>query len=280
MKVIISHDVDHITAWEHWKDFLLPKFVVRNCIELSLGHISLAEFAGRVQNTAKNKWHNIEDLMNFDNKNDVPSTFFVAVANGRGLSYPMTAAKYWIERISEAGFDVGVHGIGYEDFGDIKAEFERFSQASRSKMPGIRIHYLMNNDNTLELLSKAGYCFDSTVFELKNPYLAGDMWEFPLHIMDGFVLSKGRPWQNQDLRQSKETSRRITDEAFNKGISYLTVLFHDRYFHKSFKTWKDWYEWFIDYLKGEKFEFISYAQAIRELERFNSSSGSMTIEDA
>ena len=41
MKVIISHDIDHITAREHLTDTIIPKFIIRNKIELLTGKIRL-----------------------------------------------------------------------------------------------------------------------------------------------------------------------------------------------------------------------------------------------
>ena len=28
MKVIVSHDIDHVTVWEHYNDMIVPKFVI------------------------------------------------------------------------------------------------------------------------------------------------------------------------------------------------------------------------------------------------------------
>lgn len=55
------------------------------------------------------------------------------------------------------------------------------------------------------------------------------------------------------------------EEALSKNINYLTILFHDRYFNDAFKTWKDWYVWVINYLKGNRFMFINYRDAIKEM---------------
>ena len=48
IKVIISHDVDHITAWEHSKDLIIPKFVARMFVEHGLGYISRCEVKSRL----------------------------------------------------------------------------------------------------------------------------------------------------------------------------------------------------------------------------------------
>ena len=129
------------------------------------------------------------------------------------------------------------------------------------------MHYLRNNENTLEYLNNTGYVFDSTICKFQNPYKVGNLWEFPLHIMDGYLFHRNSCWQNQNLQQIKDETKRIVDKSYKKGIKYFTILFHDRYFNNSFKSWKDWYIWVISYLKNNGFEFINYKEAIRELER-------------
>ena len=53
MKVIISHDVDHITVSEHKRDLVIPKFLVRNIIELTIGTITSKEFFLRLQSNCQ-----------------------------------------------------------------------------------------------------------------------------------------------------------------------------------------------------------------------------------
>lgn len=266
MKAIISHDVDHITVWEHNKDLIIPKFLLRSAVELVNKSISVKEYLSRLKDILSNKWQNLEELMIFDKENEVNSTFFIGVYNGLGLAYSLENAQYWINNILKKGFDVGVHGIAYNNFYDMKKEYEVFKHISGQERIGIRMHYLRIDKNTLELLSKVGYYFDSTVYELCNPFKIGNLWEFPLCIMDGYVINKNSRWQNQNLKQVKDNTKKIMEEAFNKNLEYVTILFHDRYFSDSFWTWKEWYIWLIDYLKRNKIKFISFKDAIGELE--------------
>lgn len=267
MKIIISHDVDSITAWEHKKDLAIPKFIVRNFIELVIGKTDFSEYFLRFKELAKNRLQNLEELMTFDIKNKVPSTFFVGVNNGLGLAYSLRTAEYWIKKIAERGFDVGVHGIEFNNLERIRSEYEIFEKLSDLENFGIRMHYLRNSSDTLKFLNEAGYIFDSSLYKLENPYKVGDLWEFPLHVMDTYLFDKNSRWQDQTLEQVKETTRVKIDRAYSSGIKYFTVLFHDRYFSNSFKSWKDWYVWIVDHLKSSGFEFTSYRESIRELEK-------------
>ena len=128
MKIIISHDVDHITVWEHRRDLIIPKFLTRNVIELTSGAISGKECCLRFINLYKNKWHNIEELIDFDGKEYISSTFFIAVDNALGLHYSLKDAEFWIKKILQNKFDVGLHGIAFDDFKDIKNEYNIFKK--------------------------------------------------------------------------------------------------------------------------------------------------------
>jgi len=266
MKIIISHDVDHITVLEHNRDLIIPKFIVRSFIELGLGYISISEMVKKFSECLKNKWQNIEELMKFDKENNVPSTFFVGVSKGKGLCYSLENAEYWIKKIVEQGFDVGVHGIAYDNYELIKTEFDTFKKISDLKTFGIRMHYLRHNEYTLDFLNKTGYLFDSSIYELKNPYKVGSLWEFPLHIMDSYLFNKNAKWQNQKLSEAQESTKRIIDEGMKRNINYFTILFHDRNFSNSSQSLRHWYIWLLEYIKTNKFELISYQDAIKELE--------------
>jgi len=266
MKAIVSHDVDHITIWEHNKDLIVLKFLARSSIELINKSISIKEYLLRLKDILNNKWQNVEELMTFDKENGVNSTFFVGVSNGLGLSYSLKNAQYVIKNILKEGFDVGVHGISYNNLDDMKKEYEVFKQISGEEKIGIRMHYLRSDKITLELLSKIGYYFDSTLYELDNPFKIGKLWEFPLCMMDGYVINKNSRWQNQNLEQVIDTTKKMVEEAFKKNLKYFNILFHDRYFSDSFWTWKGWYIWLIQYLKQNKIKFITFKKAIEEME--------------
>ncbi|OFX58060.1 MAG: hypothetical protein A2046_15635 [Bacteroidetes bacterium GWA2_30_7] len=261
MKIIVSHDIDHLTIDEHWKDLVIPKFIIRMHIELILGKISLKEFILRIKYLFINQWQNLNEIMEFDKSENIPSTFFIGVNNGVGLSYSLNNAEKWIKQILNNGFDCGVHGISYQNYEEIKKEFDTFQKLSNLNEFGIRMHYLRNDKETLNNLSKAGYIFDSTDYKLQNPYFINNMIEFPLHIMEGYEIESDKRWQNNNLEQAKQSTIQKINTAKENNIEYLTILFHDRYFNNSFNTWKEWYKWVIKYCKEQNFEFINYRQA-------------------
>lgn len=266
MKIIISHDVDHITAWEDIKDFILFKFIIRCFIDFFSRRANLAEMKSRFIYIIRNKCQTLEELMEFDRRNGIPSVFFFAVNNGMKLHYSLENSRYWTKKVMDGGFDVGVHGIEFDNIEGIRKEYETFKQVSGLGSFGMRMHYLRCSEKTVEYLSKAGYLFDSTVYKLENPYKVDGLWEFPLHIMDAYVFHKGRhKLVMQTLEQAKNETKKIIQTALERGIKYLTILHHDMAFY-DIKSWKKWYIWTVNYLKENGFHFISYREAIHELE--------------
>ncbi len=265
MKVIISHDIDHISATEHLSDAIIPKFIIRNKIELLIGKITFKEFNLRLKNIFKNKWNNILEMIDYNEKNDIPGTFFIGVNNGVGLNYSLDLSEKWIVKILERGVDCGVHGIAYDNFDDVKKEYDTFKELSRLNEFGIRMHYLRNDDKTFLNLANAGYIFDSTDYGIKKHYKINNMHEFPLHIMEGYELEAGKKWQSRTTKQAVETAIVKIKQAECDGIECLTILFHDRYFDDSFLSWKNWYKEITSYCKAQGYEFVNYKQAIKQI---------------
>lgn len=267
MKVIISHDIDHMTVWEHLpKDLILPKFIVRSNIELLKGKIQLAEYFNRHTDFIANKWQGIKEVMDFNDSVGIKSTFFIGVNNGVGLSYPLKHVRKWVPTIQQRGFEIGVHGINFQSYDAIKYEYDLFKEIVGNENFGIRMHYLRKNETTFKNIEKVGYQYDATEQGFKNPFKIGDMWEFPLQIMDGWIINGKNRYQTRTLEEAKKTTLEEIEKAKDAKLNYLSILFHDRYMSKSFKTWKNWYVWLIQYLIQEGFEFVVHEQAINELE--------------
>jgi len=266
MKVIVSHDIDHLTASEHLRDLIVPKHIVRSLIELGLGYATVAEMGNRLEDILENRLHNLEALLKFDKAERVPSTYFVAVSKGKGLAYGLDHASWWIRVIKEQGFDIGVHGISFDKSDEMKREWTMFKELSGMSDFGIRMHYLRGSESILQNLSKIGYAYDSSVSDRVDPYKVENMWEFPLHIMDGRIFCFRRRWQDQKLSDAKDSTRRALDYLSSQGISFCTVCFHDMHFSDSFKDWKDWYVWLIRYLKDNNEGLVSFDEAIGILE--------------
>lgn len=269
MKVIISHDIDHLSVKEHFRDLLIPKFVVRSAIELLTKSISLKEFRRRSFDLLQNKWQNLNEIIEFDKKNGIPSTFFIGMSNGLGLSYQQSSGKFWSNLILLNGFDLGLHGIAFNDFEDMLKEYNDFKKITGLDNFGIRMHYLRRDENTIELIDKVGYCYDSGYFGFEPPVKEGKVWEFPLQIMDTYEFHAGRSWQSLSLSEVKKSTDNKIRLAEQHNLPYLNILMHDFYFSEAFSSFKDWYIWLIDRLKNGGYSFISFKEAIIELENIH-----------
>lgn len=265
MKVIISHDVDHLKPSEHLKSNFIIKFVMRNLIEKKTGNITISEFFTRLKSIYRNKWQNLNELISYDSVNNIPSTFFIGVSQGRYLEYKFDKADEWIKIIRDNTFSVGVHGIAYDNLEEIKNEYQKFKNLNIGEF-GIRIHYLKQAYNTLQYLEETGYKYDSSTIAFCSPYKCESMWEFPLQIMDSYIFCKKNLWQDRSLDDAKNYTLGILEQCIQSDLKYINVLFHDFYFSEAFSAWQNWYMWLIQYLKLSGFEFIDYAHALSELE--------------
>lgn len=267
MKIIISHDVDHLYATDHiFKDLILEKLWIRSFLQLCKGKISFKSFLYRLTILFHNRMHRVDELMEFDREHGIPSVFFFGMNNGLGMSYSQGRAAPVIQRVLKNDFDVGVHGIDYLSENKIKKEHDDFRNISGIHMFGIRNHYLRFDHSTFSKMSEVGYLFDSTWFnkketELRAPYKVGNMWEFPLHVMDASIYKYGK------FSESVETTKNVILQAEKMGMPYCTILFHDTSFDDHYNPQvKQWYQEIIQFCEEKQYGFISYRDAIKELE--------------
>lgn len=231
MNVIVSHDIDHLTASEHYfRDLIVPKHLVRTKLEFLDGKISFAEVCNRYMELLRNKFHNLAELKAFNDAMGIPNTFFIGVRNGSGLSYPLHKAVLAATKLMENNCKVYLHGIHYETTALILQEKELFEKHLRTDAKGIRMHYIRKDEDTLSRFAEAGFLFDSTMHEFRDPYKVGGLWEFPFQIMDGWVIEAGKRRQSKTLEEAKDETKRIIEKAQQMNLQYLGIDFHDRYF--------------------------------------------------
>lgn len=267
MKIIISHDIDHITASEHLSDLFLVKYSVRNILELFSGIIPLSEYLERGADIFKNRFCHSLELVEFERHMKVPSCFFIAVRKGLGLSYNNEQSVRIANQLVSLGIPVGIHGMESDNYMKILQERDLFTKLTSIPPGGIRMHYLRTSSNTFQLLERAGYKFDSSVLSLENPYKIGNLWEFPVHLMDSSVFYCGSKYQKKSFKEVQEITRKTINKACERNIRYFNIVTHDFYFSDSFQKWKQWYIWLIDLLMERGFEFCLYEAAIEDLNR-------------
>ena len=129
MKVIISHDVDHLYTGEHWrKDLILEKFLVRSFLQLCKREISFKVMWTRIKSVFKKRYCRIPEMLEYDSQHGIPSSFFFGMGNILGMSYSPKQAKPWVKYVVDHGFDAGVHAAVIDDFETMKKEFRLFKE--------------------------------------------------------------------------------------------------------------------------------------------------------
>jgi len=265
MKVIISHDVDHLHWSDHLADLFYPKLWVRETLRFLRRRISAKEWALRMMIPFHRDLHHLGELMRFDRENGIPSTFFFGMEKGLGMSYGRKQALRAIRRVQAEGFATGVHGIASDDAIGIQAEYDAYQALTGCAPRGIRMHYVRYADSMLQTLSDVGYAFDSSIFHKKAgccviaPYRVGGMWEFPLTIMDTYL-----PYHTQKI---KETTLEILKRADEQKLGYCTILLHDTNFCAAYPVYKEWYRWLVGYCRQAGFGFTDFEEAIKELNK-------------
>ena len=266
MKIIVSHDVDHLYPSDHiLKDLIFPKLWIRSLLQLLKGQISFFTFCSRVWSVFDKRLNRIPEIIAYDKEMGVHSTFFFGMANILGMSYSKKKAEKWIHYVQHKQMAVGVHGVEIFEIERMKQEFEAFKDITGLNSYGIRTHYVRYDDMTFDKMAQVGYLFDTSEFnkmniELKAPYKIGKMWEFPLHIMDGYIMRNG-------IDKAKQNTLKALEEAEKQGLGYFTFLFHDYMFNaRTYPDYKQFYMWFIEHCKAN-YDFVSYNAAIKELEQ-------------
>lgn len=262
MKIIISHDIDHVSIHDHWlKEVFIPKWILKTIICVIGGRLSLSVGLKRLALVFGGRQHRVPEVMQVDRRFGIPSTFFVGMRTGLGMSYSLSAASQMVKRIQSEGFAVGVHGVAYDDARLIGEEYARFEAiVGRGNRFGVRNHYLRRGAQTPGLQKVAGYSFDSTEYGLKPPYDDGGLIEFPVCLMDSYILRDCR----NDLEEVKRKTLAALAEGERLGLPYFTIIFHDVYFSELFPDHQAWYRWLVQYVR-DHYELTDFAQAVQEL---------------
>jgi len=261
VKIIVSHDVDHLFWSEHlFKDLYIPKLWLRSFKLMLTGVIDAKTFAARINFWSDNRINRLKELMEYERSMNIPATYFFVMRPGLGVSYSAEKATPFIEEVLKNGFSAGVHGMSYNDPNAMREEFDTFKKISRLNAFGVRMHYLRNDADTIKYLSQTGYSFDSTDYKIEAPYLINRMFEFPIAVMDAYAV---RP-HHKKMDIAKAYTLERLDLAEKNNVSYFTINFHDLVFDPAYALYKDWFTWLIDLCKERGYFFINFENAIKE----------------
>jgi hypothetical protein len=122
VKIIVSHDVDHL----FWSEHLFRDLYIKT-------------FAARINFWSDKRINRLDELMAYERSMNIPATYFFVMRRGLGVAYHVSKAKPVIEKVSVNGFNVGVHGMAYNDLKTMREEFDEFKKISGLDKFGVRI---------------------------------------------------------------------------------------------------------------------------------------------
>lgn len=201
-----------------WVDLFIPKWMVKTVIFMMTGRLPLRVGIRRLLLVFRGRFNGLGEVMAVDRELGIPSTFFVGMRNGLGMSYSRT----WPRRPS-GGFRGKASPWAFTAWRSPTArlmgeEYARFTAIVGAEQPfGVRNHYLRRCSQTPLLQKAVGYLYDSSEYGLKPPYEAHGMIEFPVCLMDSYVLGEGR----NDLEDVKRKTLAAFAEAGAAGLDVL-----------------------------------------------------------
>jgi len=261
--VCLTHDIDFAGIRHHRLDHTMWGFLFRSTIgaarNLVRGRLSMSQllqswraavslplvYAG----WAKDFWEPFGWYLRVEE--NLPATYFVIPfkrrpgdkvaaphASRRGAAYELSDLAPWTARLLEEGCELGVHGIdAWHSVEKGRDELARVAAVSGHSRIGVRMHWLVRDENTFRALEEAGFTYDSTVgynetigyrsgtTQVFRPSGARVLLELPLHIQDGALFFPHK----LDLSESDAWKRcgDLLGHARTFG-GVLTVLWHDR----------------------------------------------------
>jgi peptidoglycan/xylan/chitin deacetylase (PgdA/CDA1 family) len=195
----------------------------------------------------QNPFWNFKEIMELEAKYNAKSSFYFLTLDPGEIDcrYMIENIKDELSTISDNGWEVGLHGghESYNNLEDLKKKKQRLEKILGKEVIGYRNHFLrFKVPDTWELLSKAGFKYDSTfgyadcagfrngMCHPFKPFNVNtgkqiDILEIPLTIMDCTLL---RDYMRLDFKKAWELTKQLIDtvEQYN-GV--ITILWHNTY---------------------------------------------------
>ncbi len=267
--LFLSHDVDQIHDREFWKILADFNHVRKTFLNGEQGRLPLA--LPRIRRSFLRPNPAIlgfEAVLEIEAHHGFRSTFFLLHDRywaRNGARYRLTDAELLgiVERVLDAGCEIGVHG-GYYSFNDAsayRASAEIIGETFGVEPVGIRNHLLrFSGSVTWQAQAEAGFSYDATYGHRDQlgppkmhhePFWAKDdesrrldLIELPLTVMDTTVF--------RYLGLAGEAATRAvadaTDHVASRG-GLVTLLWHNNYFNEpEFEDWQQTYVAILDHL--------------------------------
>ena len=294
--VCLTHDIDFIGIRKHKFDHTMFGFLYRSTFggvrNLLRGRITVSRLletwcaAASIPfvylGWAKDFWDPFEWYSKAEK--DLPATYFLipfkhcsgehvpgSHPSRRGTAYDVGDLKDWAAGIRKESCELGVHGLdAWHSVQKGRAELARVGKLTGQSGTGIRMHWLLQDANTVGVLEAAGFDYDSTAgynetvgyrngtTQVFRPIGVRTLLELPMHIQDGALFYP----QRLDLSEPEAQTRcqSLIDNAIQFG-GVLTLLWHDRS-HGPERFWGDFYLRLLEKLKSLNPWFGTARQAV------------------
>jgi hypothetical protein len=294
--VSLTHDIDFIGIRDHKFDHTMWGFLYRSTVgalrDYARGRVSFDRLVKIWRAAAslplvflgwlKDFWIPFDWFLQVEK--NLPATYFLipfknrAGANVSGTHAARRATKYdvtdlgeWTKRLEHEGCELGLHGIDAWHSVELgRVESERISSVTKESAVGIRMHWLLRDENTYHVLDETGFAYDSTdgynetigyragTTQVFRPLGTRRLLELPMHIQDGALFYSNR----LDLSEPEAWERcgGIIDDAGRFG-GVLTCLWHDRS-HGPERFWGDFYARLVGKLRTMNVWFGSAGQVV------------------
>jgi hypothetical protein len=317
--VCLTHDIDFVGIRRHKFDHTMWGFLYRSTvgavIGLLRGRLSLARLVDCwkaafslpfVQlGLAPDFWMLFDWYMKVE-KGLSPTYFFIPFkgrcgekvtvphAARRASGYALNEIRELANQLMQEGCELGVHGIdAWHDVGKARNERKELAAITGPVEAGIRMHWLLNDAGTHQVLDEAGYDYDSTsgynetpgyrcgTTQVFRPLTASHLLELPLHIQDGALFYSKRLGLLEP--EAWDLCEVFIHNARRFG-GVLTLLWHDRSPGPE-RFWGEFYVRLVNQLKtlnawfARGSEVVAWFRQRREVtfERLESSDGSNRI---
>jgi peptidoglycan/xylan/chitin deacetylase (PgdA/CDA1 family) len=285
--VCLTHDVDFIGIRNHFMDHSMMGFLYRATLRSLLGTaIGKVPLSGLFENLkavislplvflgiSRDPWNQFDRYLEIE-KGLGSTYFFIPFKNRAGDGFcdrrgGYRAAKYdvddaveIIQTLLSRGCEIGVHGIdAWHSIEKGEEELRRVKEKAGLKNAlGIRTHWLCRNEQSFQILEKAGYSYDSSfgynetigfragTSQVFKPVAVKHLLEIPLHIQDVALFGPDR--MNGSDSYSEEVCSKMIDSVSKHG-GVLTVLWHQRSLGPE-RLWGDFYKRMIRNLKEKR----------------------------
>jgi peptidoglycan/xylan/chitin deacetylase (PgdA/CDA1 family) len=238
--VCLTHDVDSVYTAMTSKSIHAVKYFIQ-------GKFNESVHSMKQMYSKKKPYCNFKEIMKLEEKYNARSSFFFLALDptDQDYEYRIEDLKDEICTIQDWGWEIGLHG-GHEGAGDLdklRSEKRNLEKVTNNAITGCRNHYLkFIVPDTWELLSKAGFSYDTTLgyadcIGFRNgmchpfrPFnlITGkpvDILEIPLTIMEDSFEN----YMRFDIRRAWEISRILIDTVMQyNGV--VTLLWHNKSF--------------------------------------------------